>query len=148
MMPRGFALIAAIACLVVLGLIATATLFASGQEARVTGASRLEQQVFAHAEKAASLAIEGWNCPGCDSLPPGSVIRGSTQAEPPFESTVYTTRLDSMLYLVVAEGRVRSGGAIRLRRRIAIAVGLYRDSSGVPHALPLRDHHWAAVHQM
>jgi hypothetical protein len=147
-MRRGFALVAAIACLVVLGLVAAAALFASSQEARVTGASLLEQQVFAHAEEAAWLAVGGWSCPACDSLPPGSVITGSTQAEPPFESTVYTTRLDSMLYLVVAEGRIKSGGAIRLRRRIAIAVGLYRDSSGLAHAFPLRGQYWSAVHQM
>ena len=69
-------------------------------------------------------------------------------ADPPLESTVYITRLDSALFLVVAEGRVMVTGATRLKRRVSIAVRKSRDSSGVVRAFPLNAQSWAAIHQM
>jgi hypothetical protein len=134
--------------MVLIAVLAAAALFSSNQEARATATEMLDQQAFSFAERAGWLAVDGWICGGCDSLAVGGVITRSTYSEPPFESTVYTTRLDSALYLVVAEGRVVNRGSTRLKRRIAIAVGLSRDSAGIARAFPLPLLAWSAMHQM
>lgn len=149
-LPRrhGFALPAALACLVLIGVLATSALFASSQEAHSSRLELLDQQASAYAERSARMAIEAWNAESCDSLAVGGVLMMTGPADPPLGSTVYTTRLDSSLYLVVAEGRVISAGATRLSRRIAIAVRTSRDSLGQVRAVPLNPQSWAAIYQM
>ena len=147
--PRaGFALPAALACVVLIAVLATAALFASSQEALVTRAAILDQQASAYAERSALLAAGSWTCGGCDALPVGGVIVENPPGDPPLESTVYTTRLDSALFLVVGEGRIVAAGAVRLRRRIAVVVRTSRDSLGRIRAFPLSPQSWAAIHQM
>lgn len=145
---RGFALATALACVVLIAVIASAAIFASGQEARATRTEILDHQAFAYAERAAQMTVSAWACPACDSLAVGGVIVESPSNDPPLESTVYTTRLDSALYLVVAEGRIVVSGATRLRRRVSVAVRTSRDSAGVTRAIPLAPHAWAALYQM
>ncbi len=144
----GFALPAAIACLVIIATIATAGLFAAGQESASTRAEILDQQAISYAERAAMVAIHGWGCEVCDSMAVGSVYMENPAAHPPLESTVYITRLDSALFLVVAEARVNGGGATRLKRRISIAVRTARDSLGQARAFPLHPHSWVPVYGM
>jgi hypothetical protein len=144
----GFALAAALACIVIIAVLASAALFASTQEAQATRTEVLDHQASSYAERSALLAVSGWSCAGCDSLAVGGVIVQNPAADPPLESTVYLTRLDSALFLVVAEGRIVVGGAARVKRRISIAVGTSRDSSGVTRAAPLSAQSWSAVFQM
>ncbi len=127
---------------------ATAALFASSQEAYAARAAILDQQATAYAERSAILAIEGWSCVMCDSMEVGGVISLAPAADPPLESTVFITRLDSLLFLVVGEGRVKSAGATRLARRVAIAVRIASDSLGHARASPLDPHAWTAVFGM
>ena len=134
--------------MVLIAVLATAALFASTQEAHATRAEILDQQASAYAELAAQRTINTWSCTGCDALPVGGVIAGSPATDPPLESTVYTTKLDSALFLVVAEGRIVASGATRLKRRIAIAVRIARDSLGNEYAFPLSHQSWSAVYQM
>lgn len=145
---RGFALATALACVVLIAVIASAAIFASSQEARATRTAILDQQAFAYAERAAQMAVSGWACVACDSLEVGGVIMESPPNDPPLESTVFTTRLDSALYLIVAEGRIVVSGATRLTRRVSVAVRTSRDSAGVTRAIPLAPHAWAALYQM
>ncbi len=144
----GFVLPAALACVILIAVVATAALFASGQEASATRAAMLELQATGYAERSARLTIDSWTCPDCDSLPVGGVITESHAADHPLESTVYTTRLDSALFLVVAEGRVVASGATRLARRIAIAVRTTSDSLGQARAVPLSPQSWSPIYQM
>lgn len=144
----GFALPAALACVVLIAVVATGVLFASGQEASATRAAILELQATGYAERSAWLTIQSWNCPYCDSLPVGGVIIESHATDYPLESTVYTTRLDSALFLVVAEGRVVASGATRLARRIAITVRTSRDSLGHARAVPLFPQSWTPIYTM
>lgn len=143
-----FALAAALAAIVLIAVLITGALFASTQETHATRAAMLDQQAAAYAERAGLLAIAPWSCAVCDSMQVGTVFIRSAAAEPPLESTVYTTRLDSALYLVVAEGRIVVSGAARIRRRISIAVVTHRDSLGLTQASPVRGHAWAATYQM
>ena len=145
---RGFAMATAIACVVLIAVLATAALFASTQETRATSAEVMDHQALAYAERVAVLAVAGWSCAACDSLPVGGVFMQSPPTDSPLESTIYTTRLDSALFLVVAEGRIVAAGATRLARRVSIAVRTSRDSSGITRAVPLSANSWAAIYRM
>ena len=144
----GFALPVALAAIVLIAALATAGLFSSNQESLATRWDVLDHQASAYAEKSALATIAGWSCAGCDDLVRGGVLSETQAPDPPLESTVFITKLDSALYLVVGEGRVTSAGAARIRRRVAITVRTARDSLGVPRAFPLHPHSWSAVYGM
>ena len=145
---RGFVLPAALACIVLIALMATAGLFATTQEAWATRAAILDLQATGYAERSAMLAIEEWSCELCDSMTVGGVITLAPPADPPLESSVFITRLDTALYLVVGEGRVKGAGGTRLARRVSITVRITRDSLGRVRTSPLHPHSWAAVFGM
>jgi type II secretory pathway pseudopilin PulG len=144
----GFILPAALACIVLIAILASAALFAGSQESRAATAELLDQQASSYAERVALLAISSWSCGMCDSAAVGSVIIGNPQSDPPLESTLLITRLDSALFLVVGEGRVTAGGATRLARRVSIVIRTSVDSLGATSALPLAPHAWAAIYGM
>ena len=145
---RGFALAAALMALVLVAVMITGALFASSQETHATQAEGLETRAATYAERAALKKIDSWNPVLCDSLAPGAVIIANPPADPPLESTVYITRLDSAVFLVVGEGRIASSGPSRVRRRIAIAIKIARDAQGVEHALRVSEQAWTALYQM
>ncbi|MGK2961895.1 MAG: PilX N-terminal domain-containing pilus assembly protein [Gemmatimonadaceae bacterium] len=144
----GFALVTATLCIVLITVLAVATMFAGSQEARASGAALTAQKAFAYAEYAAILAVASWNCPGCDSLPIGTVLIRSPAAEPPLHSTVYTTRLDSGLFVIVGEGRIVTAGVTQLARRVSITIRVTSDSAGGTRALPLRPQSWGVTYKM
>ena len=145
---RGFALAAALMALVLVVVMITGALFASSQETHASEAEMLEARASAYAERAVLTKIDSWDATECDALAPGAVIIANPPADPPLESTVYITRLDSAVFLVVGEGRIASGGPPRVRRRIAIAVKIARDAQGVVHAMRVSEQAWTALYQM
>jgi len=142
---HGFVLVAALAAIVLIAVLISGVLFAGTQETHSTRATMIDQQTAAYAERAALLAVSSWSCPICDSMAVGDVFIRSSAADPPLESTVYTTRLDSALFLVVAEARLVSSGSTRISRRISIAVATRRDSLGAIRASRLA---WSATYMM
>lgn len=145
---RGFALAAALMALVLVAAMITGALFASSQETHASEAESLEARAATYAERAAINKLDTWDAVLCDALAPGAVIIANPPANPPLESTVYITRLDSALFLIVGEGRITSSGPLRVRRRIAIAVKIARDAQGVEHALRVSEQAWTALYQM
>lgn len=145
---HGFALAAALIAIVLIAAMVTGAVFATHQETSATAAEIIDQQLGSYAERAALLAISSWECSGCDALQVGSVITGSQFADPPLESTVYLTRLDSALFLVTAEGRLVSSSTVRARRRISIVVRTSRDSSGAWRALRVSEQAWSSAYEM
>ncbi len=145
---RGFVLAAALVAVVLIAVLVTGALFVTGQEAHATETELLETRAAAYAERAALEEMAQWKAAKCDSLRVGAVIIESSPADPPFESTVYVTRLDSAVFLIVGEGRVASGGNTRIRRRIAISVRLVRDAEGAERVLRVSEQAWAALYQM
>jgi hypothetical protein len=145
---RGFALAVALMAIVLIAVIVTGALFAASQATRSSEEELLDNKASAYAELAALRAIAGWSGPTCDALAVGAVLLESPPAEPPLESAVYVTRLDSALFLVVGEGRVAARGVTLLRRRVAVAVRTARDASGKSSALPLSEHAWVTLYQM
>lgn len=144
----GFALAAALMALVLVAVMITGALFASSQETHASEAEVLETRAEAYAEQAALRKFDSWDPVLCDALALGAVIIANPPADPPLESTVYITRLDSAVFLVVGEGRIASGGQSRVRRRIAIAVKIVRDAQGAERALRLSEQAWTALYQM
>ncbi|MEO8193835.1 MAG: hypothetical protein ABI681_08280 [Gemmatimonadales bacterium] len=145
---RGFALAVALVAVVVIAALVTGALFSSSQETHAAAAELLDQQATSYAERAALIAISDWTCPECDAMQVGSVIIRSPIADPPFESTVYITRLDNALYLVTGEGRIAGPNGNRARRRITIAVTVSRDVRGAQIATRVIGQAWSASYQM
>ncbi len=144
----GFALAAALLAVVLIAVLVTAAFFAASQETHATAAQVLDQQASAYAERAAVMTIVGWTCPECDALPLGSVLTRRPQPDPPLESTVYVTRLDSAVFLVTGEGRIGSPSPNSLRRRVSVVIAITRDSAGVSHAARVPGQAWSAAYQM
>ncbi len=145
---RGFALAVALMAVVLIAVMIAGASFATLQETHAGEAELMSDKASAYAELAALRAIGAWNGPTCDALAVGTVLLESPPAEPPLESAVYITRLDSALFLVVGEGRISARGVTRLRRRVAISVRTVRDANGTSTALPLSDHAWVSLYQM
>ena len=145
---RGFILPVALAGIVLIGVMASAALFAGSQESRAATAELLDQQASSYAERVALLAIASWSCSICDSIAVGSVISDNPPSDPPLEGTLYITRLDSALFLVVGEGKVTAGGTTRLARRVSISVRTSTDSLGLTRAFPLLPNAWSTVYGM
>ncbi len=145
---RGFALAIALMAIVLIAVMVTGALFAITQETRAGETEILDNKASAYAELAVLRAIGGWNSATCDALTVGAVLLETPPAEPPFESAVYITRLDSALFLVVGEGRITARGISRLRRRVAIAVRTARDANGASTMLPLSEHPWVTLYQI
>jgi len=143
-----FALAAALIAIVLIAAMVTGAVFAANQETSATAAEVADQQASAYAERAATLTAAFWACGECDAMQVGSVLVRSPISDPPLESTVYVTRLDSALFLVTAEGRIVSSSTVRARRRISIAVRISRDSSGVSRARRVSEQAWFAAYQM
>lgn len=146
--PHGFALPTALVAIVLIAVLATGALFASNQEALATRWDINDQQALAYAERSAIRTIASWSCAACDDLALGGVLMETPASDPPLESSVFITKLDSALYLIVGEGRVVSADAVRIRRRVAITIRTARDSLGVTRAFPLYPHSWSAVYGM
>ena len=132
---RGFILVAALVALVIIALLVTGAFFASGQEVIVSRNELRDQQAFSFAEYGAAKALESWTA-SQDSMTVGQVLRLGTITRGVMQSDAIVTKLDTALYLVSADGRMSSGDAPGLRRRVGILVRTIE--SGAPANPPVR----------
>lgn len=144
--PRGFILVAALVALVIIALIVTGAFFASGQELVVVRNELRDQQAFAYAEYAVATAVESWNGPAGDSMSAGQTQRVATLSRGLLESDVFVTRLDTALYLVSADGRLRSADASGLRRRVGLLVRTVRDGAPINPPVRVSGHAWSELY--
>jgi Tfp pilus assembly protein PilX len=119
---QGFVLVAAIVALVLIALLITGAFFASAQDLAVSRAELRDQQAFAYAEFALTNAVQGWDAAARETMSVGETATLQPNADPPLESSVFITRLDSALYAVVAEAGMTTADAYALRRRVGIMV--------------------------
>ena len=133
---NGFILVAALVALVIIALLVTGAFFASGQEMIVARNELRDQQAFSFAEYGAAKALESWNASAHDSMTVGQTLRLGTISRGLMQSDAIVTKLDTALYLVVADGSLRTADASGLRRRIGILVRTVRD--GTPANPPVR----------
>ncbi|MEO5903600.1 MAG: hypothetical protein ABIQ55_06270 [Gemmatimonadaceae bacterium] len=145
----GFALSVALMGLVIIAILVTSVLFATSQETHVSEAELLETKASGYAERVVLDQMGSWNAGRCDSLPLGGVIEETPAADPPFESSVYVTRLDSAVFLIVGEGRITSRiGAPRIRRRVGVLVRTERDAQNVERVRRVSEQAWTALYTM
>lgn len=133
---KGFILVAALVALVIIALLVTGAFFASGQEVIVARNELRDQQAFSFAEYGAAKALESWNAPARDSMTAGQTQRLGTLSRGFMQSDAIVTKLDTALYLVTADGKLRSADASGLRRRIGILVRTIE--GGAPANPPVR----------
>jgi type II secretory pathway pseudopilin PulG len=144
--PRtGFVLVAALVALIVIALLITGAFFASGQDFAVTRAELRDQQVFAYAEYAAVHALEDWDASARALMSIGQTQTVQSTTDSPFEATVLTTRLDTLIYAITSEARIATIDGTGLRRRIGITV-LTSRSGGSAQVVRVPEQAWSELY--
>ena len=144
--PRGFVLIAAIVALVLIALLITGAFFASAQDLAVTRAELRDQQVFASAEYALASSLQTWDAAAREAMSLGETVMLQSNTDPPLQSSVFITRLDSALYSIAAEGRMTTADANGLRRRVAITVCTVLNGARVSPPERVREQAWSELY--
>ena len=67
-------------------------------------------------------SLQVWDATAREAMSVGETVALQPAADPPLESSVFITKLDSALYAVVAEARMTTADAYALRRRVGIMV--------------------------
>jgi hypothetical protein len=143
----GFALVAALILVVLLGALIAGAFVATTEETRVSASSSLGERGLHAAESAVEGGIGGWVPSQSDSLAIGGrAARTSTDGK--ISVTTTLIRLDPTLYWLVAEARVgdESGGAApTIRRRIGVILRRVSDSAGQTAILRLEERRWSEL---
>jgi Tfp pilus assembly protein PilX len=110
---EGFILAAALLALLMIAGLVAAVFFAANEGTRISAASSERERTLAAAESAIEQTVVEWS--GADS----SIAVGRTSASSRDDGipvSVYTTRLDSTLFWIVADaGPARVGSGVRAR---------------------------------
>jgi len=142
----GFVLVAALVAVVIIALIITGAFFASGQELVVARNELRDQQAFSYAEYSAAKALETWNASARDSMSTGETQLLATRSRGLLESEVSVTKLDTALFLVAADGRLRSADAAALRRRVGLLVRTVRNGAPVNPPFRVSGQAWSELY--
>ena len=142
----GFVLAAALVALMLIALLITGAFFASGQEITVARNELRDQQAFAYAEYALAHALESWDAAAADAMTAGQTVSFAPAPRNRLESAVFITRLDTALFLVVAESRVRAADALGVRHRIGIVVRTVRDGAPVNPPVRVTEQAWVEMY--
>lgn len=137
---QGFALAAALLAVVLIGALVAAVFFATTEETAIGSAFRSRQLALGAAESALESVLAGGFTPSVDSIDAGETTIHQTGS-----ATAYITRLDSLLYWVVAESEFGID-ATKSRRRIGIAVTIARDSSGFGRVARVPGQAWVELY--
>lgn len=142
----GFVLVAALVALVVIALLITGAFFATGQELGVARNELRDQQAFGFAEYAVARAIESWDGPARESMIPGQTVQLAPVSNAMLDGSAFVTRLDTALYVVVAEGRIVSGDGSGLRRRVGVVVRTVRDGAPINPPMRVTEQPWSELY--
>ena len=137
---RGFALAASLLAVVLIGALVAGVFFATTEETAIGSAFRSRQLALGGAESALESVLAGAVTPAVDSIATGETTILETG-----NATVHITRLDSLLYWVVAESEFGID-ATKSRRRIGIALTIDRDSSGVRQVARIPGQAWVELY--
>jgi Tfp pilus assembly protein PilX len=146
MTRRGFVLVAALVALVVIALLITGVFFATGQEMTVTRNELRDQQAFEYAEYALARAVGGWDVTARESMTTGQTASLAAISNGSLQANAFVTRLDTALYLVVAESRHLAPDAVGLRRRVGILVRTVLDGAAVNPPMRVPEQPWSELY--
>jgi len=143
----GFALVAALACVVLLGALIVGAFVAVTEETRVSATMALGERALDAAESAVEGEIEAWSPSYGDSLAIGDrAVRAVTTGKLPVVTTLI--RLDSSLFWIIGDASSSGNSAAEaplVRRRIAVLVRAVTDSAGKRSISRLEERPWSAL---
>jgi Tfp pilus assembly protein PilX len=140
---NGFALVAALLAIVLIGALVAGAMFATTEETRVGAAGVARELALATAESAIASLVSEANIARPTEVGLAGVISwtGQISGRP---VTLYLTRLDSTIYWVVAEAAadpLHSGA----RRRIGMLVMTERRPDGTISLNPISERAWSEL---
>jgi Tfp pilus assembly protein PilX len=142
--PRlGFALVAALLAIVLIGALVAGAMFATTEETRVGAMGVAREVALMTAESAIASFVSEASVTRPDDVGIAGVVSQTTLISGR-SVTLYLTRLDSTIYWVVAEASAdpsRSGA----RRRIGVLVTTRARSDGTMSITPISERAWSEL---
>jgi Tfp pilus assembly protein PilX len=140
---HGFALVAALLAIVLIGALVAGAMFATTEETRVGATSVAREIVLMNAESAIASLVSESSVARPSDVGVAGVVSMHTQISGQ-SATLYLTRLDSTLYWIVAEAAAdpRHSG---VRRRVGMLVTTSRLSDGTISAMPVSERAWSEL---
>lgn len=146
--PRdGFALVAALVAVILLGALIAGVFVATTEESRVSLNAELAERSLNSAESAAEGDGSGWATQQADSLVVGQ-RKARTWAADGMQLTTTLIRLNGGLYLLAGEATGMDNSATgvpSIRRRIGILLRRVTDSTGHGSLLRLEERAWSEL---
>jgi hypothetical protein len=141
--PRGFALVAAVLAIVLIGAMVSSVVFATTEDTKL-GATGIARQV---GMMAAESAVASTLLAGPSVIPDSIGLSHTASARitgPGNHVVVYVTRLDSTMFWVVAEVGADANGPVA-RRRIGIFARTERRADGSAGIAPISQRAWSEL---
>lgn len=146
-MKRGFALVAALIAVVLLGALIVGAFVATTEETRISANVGTGLRALSAAESAVEADLAGWAAGEVDSLAIAQRASHSTVVDG-LEVTTTLIRLDSSIYWIVGEANnalAAEGPTRSVRRRIGLLVRRVPDSTGNAALLRLEERPWSEL---
>lgn len=143
----GFALIAALLSVVLLGALIVGAFLATTEDLRVTGSESGSLHALSAAESGAQGALTGWAASQADSLAVGQRITRSVSVDGVAVQTTLV-RLDSVVFWLVGDagaGGQSGAGNFAVRRRVGVYLRRVSDSAGRGSFLRFDERAWAEL---
>jgi type II secretory pathway pseudopilin PulG len=140
---RGFALVAALLAIVLIGAVVAGAMFATTEETRAGATGTARELALITAESAVASLVSQASVARPNEVGVAGVISETAQISGR-PVTLYLTRVDSTLYWVVAEaaaGPLHSGA----RRRIGLLVTTERRLDGTISISPISERAWSEL---
>ena len=140
---RGFVLAAALLVLVLIAVLVAGVFFATLEESRIADAARLRDRALLAAEKAIEGAIDGWTDKSGQPIGVGG-RELSTITDGSSSVTLIITRLDSVLFSLVAQARSTSSDRAAMRR-IGVIISVRKTADGSIDVDPISERWWSEL---
>jgi type II secretory pathway pseudopilin PulG len=144
---RGFALIAALISVVLLGGLIVGAFVAVSEQTRTAAGSQSGLRALIAAESAAEGDVSGWAGPRCDSVAPGLRVEHISLVDG-FQVTTTLVRLNTEMFWLIADAKGLSGAAPSSaagHRRIGLLLRRVADSAGRGSLLRLEERAWSEL---
>jgi Tfp pilus assembly protein PilX len=138
---KGFALIAALLAVVLIGALVAGAMFATTEETKVGSTAGARDVALTAAESALASAIS------MSALPTSIGVGGTTSQATEFSGravNVYSTRLDSTIYWLVAESAADASHS-GAQRRVGIFVTAHAQPDGSISITPISERAWSEL---
>jgi hypothetical protein len=140
---RGFVLAVALLVVVLIGVLIAGVFFATLEESRIADGAALRDRALLAAESAIAGEIGGWTDRSAQAIGVGG-RELSTITDGSSDVTLIVTRLDSVLYSLVAQARSTSSDRAAMRR-IGVVVSVRKTVDGRIDVDPISERWWSEL---